>query len=347
LDQDDHDPIYIPKSLSRGFDNEADADVSLDISSGDTAVQNTQITFMDRGTPVWVIRKDTSSSLTTIASGSGNAVMILSNSAAASTIVADAASNVGIGTATPATKLHVLGSARIEGTSLRIDNNADADTTVTIDSGSTAPQHSHFVFASQGADKWLICKDQNEELFIQNLADPSPIITFKGGNVTDLDTTFTKASTDAHASRHAQDGPDPLFLSAFLGAGNEVGPLHNYDPGGSSEDRSWQDMHSFVLDFTGRGGDTTICLWTLVQCERIGDSYVHANSRIRIDGVTVGLETGNGSSSRTPIFTLNSQWFASGLDAGPHTFLLEAREDNDRVKLKQGMFSYLDLGVFS
>ncbi len=223
LDQDDHNPIYIPKDLSRGFDNEADADVSLDISSGDTVAQNTQITLMDRGTPVWIIRKDAFSNLIAIAAFSGKAVMIISQQANASTIVLDPASNVGIGTATPATKLHVLGNARIEGNDLRIDNNADADTTVTIDSGNSAPQNSNFVFASRGADEWLISKDASNELFIKKVGD-SPIITFKSGNVTDLDTTFTKADADAmdihaHATRHAPGGADPI---SGLGAPSEL-----------------------------------------------------------------------------------------------------------------------------
>ncbi len=219
LDQDDHNPIYVPKNLSRGFDNEADSDASLEISSGASSSQNTQIVLQDQGVNVWIIRKDTSGSLTAIAAGSGNAVMILSSSADASTIVADSNSNVGIGTASPATKLHVLGNSRFEGEDFRVDNNADANTTVTIDSGASSAQSSNLKFASKGQDKWLFSKDFLDELFIQKVGDPTPIITFKSGNVTDLDTTFTKADTDAmdihaHAARHQLGGADPLIVGA-------------------------------------------------------------------------------------------------------------------------------------
>jgi hypothetical protein len=170
---------------------------------------------MHLGIPVWIIRKDEFSNLLTIAAETNKAVIILSAQANASTIVVDVASNVGIGTASPATKLHVLGDATIEGNDLRIDNNADNNTTVTIDSGSSAPQESNFVFASMGFDKWLIKKDASDELFIKNVDDSTPIITFKSGNVTDLDTTFTKADVDAmdihaHASRHEAGGEDPI-----------------------------------------------------------------------------------------------------------------------------------------
>jgi hypothetical protein len=153
--------------------------------------------------------------------------MILNKTAAASTIVANADSNVGIGTASPATKLHVLGSARIEGNDFRVDNNADANTTVTIDSGGSLPQASRFVFADRGDDKWRIIKDSIDELSITKVGD-SPLMTFKVGNVTDLDTEFTKANTDgmdihAHAARHEPGGADPI--SGLGGGGGSPSEL--------------------------------------------------------------------------------------------------------------------------
>ncbi len=354
LDQDDHDPIYVPKSLSRGFDNEADSDASLSISSGDTLSQNTQIILSDRGVPVWIIRKDSSSNLAAIADGTGNAVLILNSAAAASSIVVDAFGNVGFGTASPATKLHVFGNARIEGSQLRVDNNLDSDTTMTVDSGLTVPQNSQFVFADRGFDKWVISKDASNDLLVQNVDDGSPVVTYHPGHLIDLNASsrFQKAGADnmdihAHASRHASGGADEIDLGSWMGVGNSIGPELNIDPG-SGDIGTWYDMHSITLNLAGRSGNSTIFFMAMLNCTRISDSGVAVEMRLLVDGSEVGLVTGGTSNAGgSPLFTVPNWWFAGGLSAASHILLVQAREMNNRAQLDQVIINYFDLGVGS
>jgi len=114
----------------------------------------------------------------------------------------------------------VLGNTRITGFDFRVDNDFDADTTVTIDSGQSVSQHSHFVFSDRGSEQWLVCKPPDNTLFIKHVPDPTQLITFRPGFVIDLDTAtrFQKASADdmdihAHAARHSPGGADPFVNS--------------------------------------------------------------------------------------------------------------------------------------
>jgi len=353
--QDDHDPLYIPRSMTRGFDNEADSDASLTISSGDTLPQNTQLSFLDRGVPVWVLRKDTSNSLAAIASGTGNAVMILSNTAAASSLVVDSSGNVGLGTATPATKLHVLGSARIEGSDLRVDNNSDNDTTVTIDSGLVLPQHSHFVFADRGTDNWLICKDDLNELFIQKVADPTPVMTFKAGNIIDLDTAFTKASTDSmdihdHSARHEPGGADAI---TYRQVGPFVGQRTSFPLTIDIQD-TYTDIFDLNLDFTGRAGNTILLIQWQIELEGIDNDIFTAECRmVQIDGSGTnqqGLTSWITGDQGTEGPTSEEKETAIGFfyvtaPNEPVTWRLQARDRNRDTEAAFGFFLFMELDV--
>jgi len=286
---DDH-PQYVRTDASRGFENLADVDLVLTFDSGlpTGPPRNTQLVLSTNGTPIWIISKNASRSLVLQAAESLKAVVVLSADASASSIVVDASGNVGIGTASPGNKLHVLGSARIEGSELRVDNNADADATFTVDSGQTSAFNSQIAFADRGFDQWVVRKDALNELFIQRVADPTPIIRFKAGNITDLDTAFTKAGADpmdihAHAARHGVGGADiiaGLFLDIQIG---EVAV-----PSVSVGDKV--TIGPIDLSAGGRTGNQKVLL--------IGTGEITTNTsfvtegavfRLRIDGTNVGL----------------------------------------------------------
>lgn len=241
LDQDDH-PQYFLADGSRWIQNNSDVILQLVLDSGLTASTATDIVYLDRGTPEWRVGKNSANDLHWISQSTGNVIMQMSRTADASSLVIDAAGNVGIGTALPAAKLHVLGNTRVTGFDFRVDNDFDADTTVTIDSGQSAAQHSHFVFADRGNEQWLLCKPPDNTLFIRHVPDPTQLLTFRPGYLIDLDTStrFQKASADSmdihvHAARHAPGGADPLvnalpdkYIAGLTMQKNLSEPLANF-----------------------------------------------------------------------------------------------------------------------
>jgi hypothetical protein len=179
---------------------------------------------MDRGTSLWTFGKAATGSLVWVATATGNTVMSMHQSAASSSLIIDSSGNVGIGTSSPAVKLHVQGSARITGNELRVDNNADTDSSITIDSGLAAAQNVFLVFADRGVDKWILAKPSDNTLTTQYVGDAAPLQTYRSGQVIDLhaNTRFKKTNADAmdihvHAPRHAENGADPVPLTYLRG----------------------------------------------------------------------------------------------------------------------------------
>jgi len=351
--------------LPKKFENLADAALELTFDSGLSTAQNTQLVLSDRGTPIWRISKNASGSLAFLSENAGGkAVVILSSAVGvpASSIVVDAIGNVGIGTASPGNKLHVLGSARIEGSELRVDNNADADATFTVDSGQTSAFNSQIAFADRGFDQWVVRKDALNELFIQRVSD-TPIMRFKAGNIIDLDTDFTKAGADpmdihAHAARHGAGGADPIsgVISQALRVADTT-PVTLPSTG-----MAFVTALTLPFDFTGRSGNSTILLWAAVQFVT-GTSaaptpalFSGMTVRFLLDGVpllspeTLGDHTyqfrdfNNVSTQRN---TVNSQGLKFDVSAAPHILTLEARQvfDGTSAELETRHMIMLDLGI--
>jgi hypothetical protein len=341
LDLDQH-PNYVPRDASRGFANEADATLALELDSGDTAAQATQLVFSDRGTPIWRISKGTTDTLSIVGAQSGASILIFDKNAPTSAFVLDSAGNIGLGTASPAVKLHVLGSARVEGPELRVDSNANNDTTVTIDSGQTIPQDSHLVFADQGTDVWQVNKDAANDLNIRRISDPTPHFVFRSGNLTDLSTQFTKSALDpmdmhAHAARHWVGGSDPLG-----GAAQTVGN----DRGNSSFTgliSSWVTYHTTTLDFTGRSGPSAVLVWGQGRYLSSGDSTGTFEQRLVFDGVQQGLAAGNTANQSGEEMSAGILVWME-LPAAVNLIELQAREMNRSVDFRQGTINWLDLG---
>ena len=124
--------------------------------------------------------------------------------------IVDTNGQVGIGTATPASKLDVEGGAAIgatySGTSaapanglivegylgigtaspisqLTVDQNTDATAQISIDSGSTAAQASILRFYDRGIDEWGMGKDASNNFYITETSVGYPLVISPGGNV--------------------------------------------------------------------------------------------------------------------------------------------------------------------
>ena len=366
---DDH-TIYFLADGSRFIENNTDATLNIVMDSGLASAQITNLVYLDRGNPAWTAGKNTSNNLYWQSNATGNTVMSMNKTATASSLVIDASGRVGIGTATPANKLHVLGSARIQGNDLRIDNNADADTTVTIDSGQAAAQHSHFVFADRGNEQWLLCKPPDNTLFLQYVPDGTPHVTFRPNHVVDLSaaTRFEKNNADpmdihAHSARHSIGGEDAIDWAANLQAANPslFMPALNGFPntvqlGGNSSSASgstalvntFQTMHTINLNFAGRSSSSRVLIIGQGNYVADGDDSVSIEQQMQLDSGggfnTFGLSSFNSTrrGGDEPFSCWNFFWL--DVPAANCVVNIQAREASPSASWTQAMIIYTDIG---
>ncbi len=364
LDQDDH-TLYFLADGSRPIDQNTDANLSIDLRTGVLDAQFSDINHIDRGTLIWRVGKDNSNNLRWTSESTGNTIMRMHQTAAASSIVIDSVGNVGIGTGAPSSKLHVAGSARIQGNSLRVDNDADADTTVTIDSGQASAQNSHFVLSDRGNEQWLLAKPPDNTFFIQHVPDGTPHLTFRPGHVMDLNTAtrFEKNNADpmdihGHSGRHDIGGSDPLnWLDSMS---QTTRPLFNGIPGvlNSGQSKSsavvdlplvtgvWTTIHSLVLDFSFRSTPSSK-VYVIAQgnYEAVaGTTQTALQQRLLMDGVDQGMWAFNGfttGAGGSGLSAYNHFWLDVS-NLAPVTISMQALERNDGINFNQAMITYLD-----
>ena len=371
LDQDDHS-LYFLADGSRFIDNNADAVLNIVMDSGLAAAQQTNFVYLDRGNPVWTVGKNASNSLYWQSNTTGNIVMFLHGSAAASSILVNATGDVGIGTGSPSTKLHVAVNARIQVNDIRVYTEADADTTITIDSGQAVSQHSHFVFADRGNEQWLLCKPPNNTLFLQYVPDGTPHVTFRPNHVIDLNnaTQFAKNNVDpmdihAHAARHDVGGADAIDWDSNLNAANpnlfrqalntfpntvQLGgnSINNVAKNRLSSSASGETLHTINLNFSGRTFSSRVLIFAQGNYIADADSTCSMGQWLEVDSgggfAEVGLRSYNSTRrgnderfSAVSIFWLN-------LPAADCFIRLKGRERNQTVAWDAAMIIYTDIG---
>ncbi|KKN51234.1 hypothetical protein LCGC14_0624640 [marine sediment metagenome] len=368
-DQDDHE-LYFLADGSRFIDNNADAELNVVMDSGLASAQQTNLVFSDRGILAWTMTKNVAGNLAWTSNSTGNIVMFLHKDATASSILVAASGNVGIGTGAPSSKLHVAGSARIQGNELRVDNDADADTTVTIDSGQAVAQNSHFVLADRGNEQWLLAKPPDNTFFIQHVPDGTPHLTFRPGHVMDLNTAtrFEKNNADpmdihAHAARHDVGDADPIdwasnlntvnpdlfrqarnmFPNTIQGGGNSVSASTN-----NNLTSSFETLHSIVLDFSSRSNPSQVLIIGQGNYIADGDSTVTIEQAMQLDSgggfSTFGIPSNNSTRrGGDEHFSCWSFWWLT-CPASVCTIRLRAREQNQDANWSRAMIIYTDIG---
>jgi hypothetical protein len=345
-------------------DNEIDSAMILAFSSGLFSAQQTGLDLADRGVSVWRIGKNIAGSFFINAVQSGNTVLFFDQNAPGSSIHVDGAGNVGMGTNVPAARLHVVGTARIEGNDLRVDNNADNDTTVTIDSGASTSFHSHFVFADRGNDTWLLCKPPANTLFLQYLPDGGPLVTFRPNRKIDLDTNtrFQKNTLDDmdihdHSARHNPGGADELDFSSIQQIGLQgqnhidgltlaIGDAWTFvtGVGGGGVD--------LVFDFSSRSGSTILRINWLMTLEQTSGNVFSAEGRmVQVDsGGTIqqgpslymaGTAGGDGPTSVEADSVHGVRYVIAPAEVV--TFRLQAQEANRDTRCIMTSFVYQEL----
>lgn len=365
LAADDH-LQYVRVDGSRGFENNIDADLKLTINSGQTTSQDSRIDFQDRSTTIWSLGNNSVNTFSLNGAVPGNVPLIIQNGAPTASLNIKSSGNVGLGTLSPSRKLHVIGSARINGDSLRVDNNADNDTTITIDSGLFASQNSHLVFSDRGFDQWFIGKNQDNNLFLQRVLDGGPMLTFRPNRRIDLDpnTRFQKAASDdmdihAHAARHSPGGADPIDFSGAQQIGS-IGQNSVESLNIEIED-DWTDLtgtgvglgQDLTFDFSGRSGNTIIKIEYFVTIVEPGffDIFTAEVRMVQIDSFGTNKQgpslLGNGTSNNEGPQNIEGVTISGSryVIAPPETvtFRLQARESNRDSVCSMTSFVFMEL----
>jgi len=371
LGDDDH-LHYVLVDGSRTFENSVNSALIIEINSGDTTAQQSMIDFADRGTPVWRVGKSSAGVFSISNQVTGNTPITVQGNAPTSSLFIQGSGNVGIGTNSPAQRLHVIGGARVQGDELRVDNNADNDTTLTLDSGFSAPQHSHMVFSDRGFDQWLLCKPPDNSFFLQHVPDGGPSITFRPNRKVDLDpnTRFQKNSADdmdihAHASRHDIGGADALNwasqVSSVLSTDGTPRVVNGFVLQSTTSNLLLSSSFSTVFsinfnNLVSRPNLTTSTILILIQgnYQADADGAWSYEQRIRLNptgsALTLGV-LGAGAGNKDALATQNDSsicfWMGSLDNNQSHEIAIQAREIDPGVQFNEGQILVVDFGIDS
>jgi len=189
LSDDDH-PQYIRRDGGGGteftgnqflFKNSADSSISSVIDSGNTISSEANFILRDRGNTQWSLGKSSSNNFV-ISNSNGKETIVVEQGGllGINQLYLDSGGFVGIGTASPAAKLHVNGDGLFQG-EVEARNNADASNNVIIDSGDATSQQSGVEFSDRGTVRFTLAKTSlNEFVIYDNGSATFPFIVEAG-----------------------------------------------------------------------------------------------------------------------------------------------------------------------
>ncbi len=169
---------------SQEIKNTSDSTLSVTIDSGDSAAQIASIIFQDRDSTKWTIQKN-DSNIFEIVEGGGASVIVVEEGSRSNQLYLDSSGDVGIGTASPGTKLDVNGDILARG-EIVADNNADTGNAVIVDSGSGSAQESSFELSDRGTTKWVWVKTASNNILLRDDAANEPIRVDAGAGTNTL-----------------------------------------------------------------------------------------------------------------------------------------------------------------
>ena len=161
-----------------------DFEANLRVDSGLTSAHASDLEFFDRGVQKWLLRKNASNNIQLIDTTTGNeAPLLVEAGAITNTFVIASGSNVGLNTASPTERLHVVGSGIFEGrlgvgttspsqtihakgtasTTIKVESD-DFEANIAIDSGLAGANTSDLEFYDRGVSKWILRKDVTNTL---------------------------------------------------------------------------------------------------------------------------------------------------------------------------------------